>query len=465
MKSSNTEKPAESSSGFGWQFMSSMLDTIGIILVVLDEEGKIIFLNKSGEKATGFSLLEVAGKHFWDKLLSSESRQTAKDEFLRIGKDDLQGNHSASWIMKDGSVKEMGVSEPFLYELNEDQKFFLCLAADCEDKSRPEKFLWNSGGYIASIIENSFDISVIIDREGNIVYINNAVETVLGHNQEELLGKSVFEFVHSEDIETVKRNMKTVIKRPITNKFLELRIMRKGGSWVYAECFGVPIEDIGGSVNFLGYARDITKKRMIEEQLRASLRRTERNLRQTIKALSAMGETRDPYTAGHQEKVADISAAIATEMGLSSDIMQGITTAALLHDIGKISVPAELLSRPGRLDETEINYIRRHVVAGYEILKNISFPWPVAEAVLQHHERIDGSGYPYGLKGEEMLLEAKVIAVADTLESIAFHRPYRAARGMEEALEELRLGAGSIYDFEVVKACLSLFEDKGFALE
>ncbi len=173
-------------------------------------------------------------------------------------------------------------------------------------------------------------------------------------------------------------------------------------------------------------------------------------------------EMRDPYTAGHQRRVADLARSIASEMGLSKDQIDGIRTAGLIHDIGKISVPAEILSRPEKLTNLAFELIKTHAQSGYDILKDIEFPWPIARIVHEHHERMDGSGYPNGLTGDEIFLESRILAVADVVEAIASHRPYRPALGIEKALEEISQNRDILYDPEVVDACLRLFEEKGF---
>ena len=189
------------------------------------------------------------------------------------------------------------------------------------------------------------------------------------------------------------------------------------------------------------------------------------SMEKTINALALALEMRDPYTAGHQKRVAQLAGAIAGEMNRPYDEVRGIRLAALIHDIGKIQVPSEILSKPGKLTEIEFELIKSHSQVGYDILKEIEFPWPIADIVYQHHERLDGSGYPRGLKGDEIMLQARIIAVADVVEAMSSHRPYRAALGTEEALAELKEKRGISYDPDVVDACLRLFKEKGFKLE
>jgi putative nucleotidyltransferase with HDIG domain len=176
-------------------------------------------------------------------------------------------------------------------------------------------------------------------------------------------------------------------------------------------------------------------------------------------------ETRDPYTSGHQVRVAKMATMIAKEMNFSPDQVEGVNMAAAIHDIGKLSVPAEILSKPSKLSDIEFQLIQIHPEAGYNIVKDIEFPWPIATIILQHHERINGSGYPKGLKGEEILPETRILSVADVVEAIASLRPYRPAYGIDIALEEISNMKGILYDTAVADACLRLFNKKGFKFE
>jgi putative nucleotidyltransferase with HDIG domain len=199
------------------------------------------------------------------------------------------------------------------------------------------------------------------------------------------------------------------------------------------------------------------------ESLLDSEHRLKKNLLESVAALATMVELRDPYTSGHQRKVAQLADAIAREMGLSENMIEGVNLAAVVHDIGKISIPTEILTKPGKISDLEFGLIKQHPESGYEVLKGINFPWPIAEIILQHHERIDGSGYPNGLSND-ILLEARIISVADTIEAMASHRPYRDSLGIDRALEEIQSGRGMIYDPDVVDAALRLFNEKGYTL-
>ena len=188
-------------------------------------------------------------------------------------------------------------------------------------------------------------------------------------------------------------------------------------------------------------------------------------LQATVESMAVLAEIRDPYTAGHQRRVARISCAIARDIGLSEHQVEGIRLAGTIHDIGKMYVPAEILSKPGGLSDMEFGLIKVHAQAGYDILKGIDFPWPIAIMVVQHHERLNGSGYPKGLSDKDIILEAKILCVSDVVEAMASHRTYRPANGIEKALEEIKKNTGILYDSKVVDFCIGLFTEKGFELD
>jgi len=199
--------------------------------------------------------------------------------------------------------------------------------------------------------------------------------------------------------------------------------------------------------------------------LQQNYQKTKRAMNATIETMSKIVEAKDPYTAGHQQRVHQLAIAIAKELNFSEDKIEGIRIASLIHDIGKIGLPTEILSKPTKLSDIEFSLIKEHPQIGYNILKSIDFSYPVAKIVLQHHERLDGSGYPNHLKGDKIFLEARIIGVADVVEAMSSHRPYRPALGIEKALEEISQNRGILYDPEVVDICLNLFKEKGFKFE
>lgn len=213
-------------------------------------------------------------------------------------------------------------------------------------------------------------------------------------------------------------------------------------------------------------AEDVTERQQAEAKAKLAdyVKQLEASMRGTLQAVSNMIDQRDPYTAGHERRVGLIAGAIGREMGWPEERCTRMELVGLVHDIGKISVPAEILTKPGRLTDLEMRLVREHAQIGYEILKDIPFPFPVADIIRQHHERLDGSGYPQGLKGDAILPESKVLAVADVIESIASHRPYRPARGLDAALDELERGRNTHYDPDVIDAFSRLLHDRGYTL-
>ena len=207
---------------------------------------------------------------------------------------------------------------------------------------------------------------------------------------------------------------------------------------------------------------ELAERKRAEEELKQYSKKLQELIEDIIQAIALMTELRDPYTSGHQQRVTELACAIAKEMGLNKEVLEEIRVAGSLHDVGKMYVPSEILTKPGRLTEIEFDMIKTHPKAGYDILKTIEFPWPIAPIVLQHHERMDGSGYPSGLLTKDILLEARILGVADVVEAMASHRPYRPVVGIDEALAEISQKRGSLYDPEVVDACLKLFVEKGF---
>ena len=272
-----------------------------------------------------------------------------------------------------------------------------------------------------------------------------------------------FKLVHPDDRPKLEAYFQGegAFEEPIT-----LRWVRKDGVVIWTEQRNVPIyDDAGNLVAIEGIARDVTERKRAEEELRQSYEKLRVALGGTIAVLTSVVEIRDPYTAGHQQRVAELACAIANDLGLAEEHIEGIRMAGLIHDLGKINVPAEILSKPSRLNDFEWGMIKMHPQVGYDILKTVEFPWPVAQTVLQHHERLDGSGYPQGLTGKDILMKARILAVADVVEAMASFRPYRPARGLDKALEEISQNRGILYDAEVVDACLKLFTEDGFEFE
>ena len=336
------------------------------------------------------------------------------------------------------------------------------VAHDITDRKRAEEALKESEERYRSIFENAQEGIFRSTPEGEIIMSNQAMAKMFGYEAPEerkrmtgVTDMTRQHYVNPED----RRKLKEMIEEHGFIKGYEAQSYRKDGSiiWISLTMHAVRDEK-GQSIYYDGMIEEITNRKQTVEHIRKALGAT-------VRAIAVTVETRDPYTAGHQRRVADLACAIATEMNLSVDQIDGIRMAATIHDLGKISVPADILSKPIKLTNIEFSLIKTHSQSGYDILKDIDFPWPVARTVLEHHERMNGSGYPNGLTGDHLLLESRILAVADVVESMASHRPYRPSLGIEAALEEIEKNRGTLYDADAVNACLRVFREKGYQLQ
>jgi PAS domain S-box-containing protein len=331
------------------------------------------------------------------------------------------------------------------------------------------KALEESERKYATLISNlqGMVYSCLNDGNWTMQFVSAGALELTGYRPEELVENRVVSYgkiIHQDDRNTVWETIQKTVKS--RSKFtLEYRIVTREGlvKWVWERGQGVFAES-GALLGLEGFITDITGMKEAEKVLKATMDRLRRIMGSVIEVIIAAVEARDPYTAGHQRRVGDLARAVAAEMGLPPEEAEGIRIAGVIHDLGKISVPAEILSKPKQLNDMEFALVKEHPQKGYEILKEVDFEWPVADMVRQHHERLDGSGYPQGLKGEEIVPGAKILAVADVVEAMASHRPYRPNLGLDAALEEITSGRGVLYDPEVVDACLRLFNEKQYRL-
>jgi PAS domain S-box-containing protein len=306
----------------------------------------------------------------------------------------------------------------------------------------------------------------LVDRNLVILWANEKAKNIFGQN---IVGKSCCEALYGKKELCCDPSFcltRQAFHNGGTTKRHSMKMADKNGNGLYFEGTARVVSwDIDGKPSVVvKIYKDITGRKLAEEELRLNMKQMRKNLDGTIQAIARTVETRDAYTAGHQRRTTDIAGAVAYEMGLSKQVIDGIRMAGAIHDLGKISVPAEILSKPGQINESEFSLIKQHPQAGFDILKGIDFKWPVADIVLQHHERLNGSGYPNGLKGEEILLEARIIGVADVIEAMASHRPYRPALGIDDAFEEITMNRGMLYDPDVVDASIDLFTKRGYQL-
>lgn len=359
------------------------------------------------------------------------------------------------------TLERAKTSEPFGYILkpfeDRDLKTTIEMALY---KHKMEKLLRESEEKYRTLAENAYDAIYVLSQEG-FQYANPAFEKLTGWKKEDLDKKrfNFWDIVHPDETALVKN-----IKRERMPSSGEFRIVSKDGSVKVVEVNSAKVGK-RREARRIGIMRDITGRKKAEEELEKSLERLKRTFEDTVNALVSALERRDPYTAGHQKGVANLACAIAQEMHLSKDKIDGLRLAGLVHDVGKIQIPTEILIKPGHLSETEFLMIKIHPQAGYDILKEIDFPYPIAEIVLQHHERMDGSGYPQGLCGEQILLEARILAVADVVEAMSSQRPFRPALGIGMALEEVSKHRGKLYERRVVDALLRLVKENRITFE
>ncbi|MBF0317062.1 MAG: GAF domain-containing protein [Nitrospirae bacterium] len=321
--------------------------------------------------------------------------------------------------------------------------------------------------HLSSVIKTSVNAIISMDTDGRIAFWNDGASNIFGYGTDEVIGRDVALIIPERFREAYRAGLLCQFSSGpppfATGETCELIGLNKAGVEFPMELSLTRWSARTGTF-FTVIARDITRRKNAIAELEQSLVKLRGITGAVMEAMSVAVEVRDPYTAGHQRRVADLARRIAHEMGLSNDQTEGLRVAAEIHDLGKISVPAEILSKAGKLKSQEFEIIKDHSEIGYNILKGIDFPYPVANIVLQHHERLNGSGYPRGLRGEDILIEARIICVADVVEAMANHRPYRPALGLEKAFAEITANSSILYDSDVVRACITVFS-KGFAFK
>jgi PAS domain S-box-containing protein/putative nucleotidyltransferase with HDIG domain len=348
------------------------------------------------------------------------------------------------------TLKRAKITEAFGYILKPFDERELKIAIEMAYyKARMGTKLREREEWLSALLKSIGDGVIATDKNGQITFMNPLAERLTGWHQDQAMNqplRDIFRTIVSSDGDEP-----------------EIVLWAKSGKKFSIEETDMPMSD--GRRNSSGHVlvfRDISARKSAERELRESWEKLNEALKGTIQAMALTIEIRDPYTAGHQRRVSKLSCAIAQELGMSEFQVEGLRVAGDIHDIGKIYVPAEILSKPGQITAIEYGIIKTHPQVGFDILKTIKFPWPVAQIVLQHHERLDGSGYPLGLVGDFILKEARILTVADIVEAMSSHRPYRPAQGIEKALAEVVQNKGRFYDVEAVDACVKLFQESRF---
>jgi PAS domain S-box-containing protein/putative nucleotidyltransferase with HDIG domain len=412
---------------------------------------------------TGYSKEELLGNMSPFDILTDESKALFMERMTRIFAGEKVPEAVEYTIQtKDGRTIWVILNTKLVYEKGF-PKGAKVVVHNITERKLAEQALRHSEEKYRFLVDSAID-AIFIAQDGVIKFPNPKTLETLGYSENELSRIHYMDLVHPDDRAFLNEVRQRVENKNHAPSGLSIRVIPRSGEAIWAQISSVPIvwEDRPATLNFV---RDITTQKKAEEELRHSLDKLRKITGATIQAIAQTVEVRDPYTAGHQKRVADLARAIATRMELGADRVDGIRMAGVIHDIGKISVPAEILSKPGLLTPLEFSLIKTHSQIGYDILKDIEFPWDIATMVLQHHERLDGSGYPQGVTGDRILLEAKILTVADVVEAMASHRPYRPSLGLDKALDEIKDKKGRYYDPDVVDACLGLFAENKFAFK
>ena len=458
----------------------------GAWIALLDKSGKLETYAEAGIGKAFLPMVEILKKGkltvCGQKALKQQEVVTIKDPASTCPECPLVKQHSgrrAMTIRLEYSGKVYGfmsVSTPaHIADDQEEQSLLKEVAGDIAfgihnielDKERiqAEENMKKAKDELQMIMDSVPAIIFYKDLEGRIIRANKALADSLKVSLKDIIGKTKEDFLPKEEAENIRKYDREVIisGKPRTN-IIESYDTPEGTRWAITD--KIPYKDKNGKIiGVVNLSKDITIRIKTEQKLQQSYQKLKKTMDAALETMSKIIEAKDPYTAGHQQRVSELSIAIAKELHLSQDKIEGIRVASIIHDIGKIGLPSEILSKPSRLNDIEFSLIKRHSQMGYDILKTIDFSYPVAGIVLQHHERLNGSGYPNHLKGDEISLEARILGVADVVEAISSHRPYRAALGIEKALEEISQNKGILYDPEVVDACLKLFKEKGFKFE
>ncbi len=446
------------------QMFRTLTEQSSDIIALVNREGVVTYENPATEKILGFKAEERIGGNIFDHL-HHDDLKSAANAFNVLAKDVDAPPYRGEVRLRDknGSWHTFDTVGSHLVQDRSITGGIISLR-DITKRKKTEEALQKSEAKYRHLVEDAHEGIFQSTAEGRHITVNQAFANILGYDSPEEVVKNITDIAHQIYVNPEDRTkiLQTIDKEGSVKGY-ETEFYRKDGSkiWVSINMHAVR-DDQGKILYYQGIDQDITDKKRIETERQENIERLRRSLGATINAMAVTVETRDPYTAGHQRRVADLARAIASEMNLSSDQVDGIRMASMIHDIGKISIPSEILAKPTKLTELEFNLIKTHSQSGYNILKDINFLWPVAEIILQHHERINGSGYPYGLKGDEILLEAQILAVADVVEAISSHRPYRPAFGINIALNEITKNRGILYNPKVVDACLRLFNDKNY---
>jgi PAS domain S-box-containing protein len=461
----NNEKHTEEKLHHEELRFQALIEHSSDIIVIINREGIITYINPAVEIVLGFKPEERIGAKGFElvhpddmKFLADSFNTLTRDTNYPIIKGEMHLRH------KDGSWRTFeGVGSNLV--INNVVEYVIVNYRDITERKLAEDALHQSEEKYRTILESTQEGYFEVDLAGNFTFFNDAMCRLYGYSKEEMMDMNYRVYTDKENAKKLFQTFNKVYKTGEPTEGFDWKIIRKNRTKIYIEASASLQKDSSGKpIGFKGIVRDVTERKLADAKLQQTLEILRKAVGTTTQVLISALEARDPYTAGHQVRSADLARAIATEMGLPHDKIDGIRLAGSIHDIGKLSIPAEILSKPSKLTNIEFSLIKEHSHSGYEMLKDMESRWPLAQIIYQHHERINGSGYPRNLKGDEIIIEARIMAVADVVESMASHRPYRPALGIDAALEEIEKNKGILYDNDVVDSCLRLFRKKGYSL-
>src|SRR5665648_972898 len=434
-----------------------IVEMAGEGILAMDGEYRTTFVNPQMAAMLGYETEEMLGRVVSDFIFDEDLDDYAAEMKARAA--GMPGTYERRFRRKDGG--EVWASVSSTADLGPDGEFLgsFGMFTDITEMRAAEESLRQSEEQFRRFAEYLPGRMTIKDAELRYVFGNDERATEPSLPSARWIGKTPEELWASKEALAVRAIGERVLAGEVVDEVSE---SPSDHGMEYLRAVHFPIARGGETVLVGGISLDVTEQVEAQEEVRRQAEQLRRTVEGAVLAMSHVVETRDPYTAGHERRVAELATAIAGEMGMDGEELDALRHAGLIHDIGKIAVPAEILAKPGRLSEVEFNLIKQHPASGFDILEVIDFGRPVAEIVLQHHERLDGSGYPRGLAGADILPEARILAVADVVEAMSSHRPYRAALGMEAALAEIREHAGVKYDADVAAACVRLVEEQGF---
>jgi PAS domain S-box-containing protein len=460
----NKEKRAEEKLQQSEEKYRTILENIEEGYYEVDLVGNFTFFNNSMCQIFGCSqeeMTSISSRQITDKENAKKLFKTFNDVY-KTGKPAKEFDW---WIIeKDGNKKYIEASVSLLKDESDKPKGFRGIVRDITERKKVEEKLRESEANYRQLFDTSPAAIYRVDyKNGRFLKANDVFCEYLGCSQEKITSLSPYDVLTEESKKLFLARVEKMALGEEVPKTVEYEVIDKKGKLWCLQLYNKNIYDAEDHVVAADVvAHDITERKQAEVKLQQTLDSLRKAHGATIQVMISAVEMRDPYTSGHQIRSADLARAIATEMGLPQERIDGIRLAGSIHDIGKLSIPAEILSKPTKLTNLEFSLIKEHPQVGYEMLKDVESPWPLAQIVYQHHERMNGTGYPRNLKGDEILLEARILAVADVVESMASHRPFRPSLGIDAALNEIEKNKDIFYDEAAADACLRLFREKGF---